>query len=364
MVLREAGEVGCAHCTTTGANATCSICTLIVCATCADDWGSCTEPTGREVRLGLTARVRDIDPSGRYALVSHWRAPLRLFDLRRLRWVDGVAFPRELYNWARLYPPRLTSDGRMVHAALEDGTARYQGFWSRALAGPDRVWLEGTPFAFPHDTGISSVGDWFHYLTGAPQVIVVEPGVQAMPYDPLGPFKTVTAMSIDGARRLLAAGAAGEIALGRIADSRYTPLAQTWTAKTGRVAWVGVAGPWMCVLLSSGVPADLYLEVRRLESSLAIGPAVMRSRIGLHYNFRGASMSVDGRFIAIAINATIVLVTLDTGDTTLLDGHTDEINAIRFASDDHRLISADTDNRIIIRPRTDAGTTLRHLEVR
>src|SRR5688572_11940916 len=104
MVARGAGAVGCAHCTQIGAELACQICTRLVCPTCAANWATCGEPSGRVVRLGLTARVRDVDPLGRIALVSHWRRPLRLFDLRRLCWID-LDLPRRYHLMARQFPP-------------------------------------------------------------------------------------------------------------------------------------------------------------------------------------------------------------------------------------------------------------------
>jgi hypothetical protein len=62
----------------------------------------------------MTARVRDIDPVCRYALVSHWRKPLRLFDLRALRWVPHFAWERRLYLWTRSAPPRLRARGELI----------------------------------------------------------------------------------------------------------------------------------------------------------------------------------------------------------------------------------------------------------
>jgi hypothetical protein len=92
VVARGPGAVGCAHCTLIGADRACAICTRLVCERCGADWTTCGEPSGRVVRLGLTARVRDVDPLGRLALVSHWRKPLRVFDLRP-RTPAGYATP-------------------------------------------------------------------------------------------------------------------------------------------------------------------------------------------------------------------------------------------------------------------------------
>src|SRR5262245_10280161 len=134
MVARGPGDVGCAHCTRIGADRPCAVCTHLVCQACAADWTTCSEPSGRLVRLGLSARLRDVDPSGRIGLVSHWRQSLRLFDLRRLCWINGTRFPRSVYLWNRPHPPRLTSDGRLFHAEWQTG-GTYQPDGTRFFAG-------------------------------------------------------------------------------------------------------------------------------------------------------------------------------------------------------------------------------------
>jgi hypothetical protein len=123
------------------------------------------------LKLGLTARIRDVDPLGRFALVSHWRRPLRLLDLRALRWVPGVEFARLLYLWARPYAPRLTSDQHLIHADISlvtdivkgaaAGTEAYVGgFRIAQVATGESAWLVEPSVEAPFfGTSVSSMGD-------------------------------------------------------------------------------------------------------------------------------------------------------------------------------------------------------------
>lgn len=64
-----------------------------------------------------------------------------------------------------------------------------------------------------------------------------------------------------------------------------------------------------------------------------------------------AAISPDGRFVALARQQNRVAVHDLDGDTAhVLGEHTDSICHLAFA-DDGALISADDDNRVIIRPR-------------
>jgi hypothetical protein len=91
MPVRAVGLVHCAHCRREGARTECPWCRLTICAACASDWTTCDRAAGRVFRLGATARLRDVDPSGRHGLVSSWRGGTRVLDLRAPAWVAAAA---------------------------------------------------------------------------------------------------------------------------------------------------------------------------------------------------------------------------------------------------------------------------------
>ena len=71
---------------------------------------------------------------------------------------------------------------------------------------------------------------------------------------------------------------------------------------------------------------------------------------------KSAALSRDGRYFAAATPRNdLVVHDLDHESEQVFTEHTDEINHIRFGGDDHLLISADRDNRVVLRPRTATG---------
>lgn len=356
MVARGAGAIGCAHCKKIGAEHACQICTRLVCATCAANWATCGEPSGRVVRLGLTARVRDVDPNGRIALVSHWRRPLRLFDLRRLRWIDTV-LPRHYWVLSRQFPPRLSAAHRLYHSDIDVTRSETMARGIRVLdlhSGSSLQIADEVPFG---TTGVSSMGDRYYYVTTTQEVLVTtnaqHVGLLAQPvelYEPL-PRKVLHAAFVDGERDLLAAGSWNEVVLHRMVGGQLERLGYAKTEKLGDVCWIAVAGPWL-VAIVAGPGASGHVEVRRLERDLSIGPVVYRHG---GTSLRAASLSRDGRYLAFGGTAGLVVHELDADRVTIFEEHSDRINFVRFAADDHVLISADTDNRIVMRPRTPNG---------
>jgi hypothetical protein len=368
MVARVAGAVGCAHCKVIGADTACQVCTRLVCSKCAADWATCDEPSGRVVRLGLTARVRDVDPLGRFALVSHWRQPLRLFDLRQLRWVEDITFSRKLWLTARSYPPRLTSNGRLVYPEFEwvgrgdYAERRLKGIRAQPLHG-----VAGELFASDEParaTAVSGVNDRYYYITSTERVAIIDPSVTSAGHgvasvvEPL-PRKVLQAVHVDGERDLLAASSWSEIVLHRIVDANLQRLSYTKTEIAGDVPWIACAGPWLVAAIKE-FGSLVHIEVRRIERDQSIGEVVHRHFVD---ELRAASLSRDGRYLALASDRGLHVYDLDDSDartpfditSTTFDEHTDRINYVRFAGDDHVLISADTDNRVVLRPRTRNG---------
>lgn len=363
MVARGPGAVGCAHCTLIGAETPCPICTHLICERCAQSWTTCTAAAGRVLRLGLTARLRDVDPTGRLGLVSHWRQPLRLFDLRRLSWIKDLRLPRRHWLLARRYPPRLTADGKVIHAEWSYSTSET----APAFAGMRTEYLDDGARSFliecdmpAHGTAVTPAGNIFYYVTETQRVGVIMPGATtAWHLDPL-PRKVIHSAHIDGERMLLAAGSWEELTIHRIVDGALELGLHAKPETTGDVTWIAIAGPWLvaAVTLFGG---SVRVEVRRLEQPddpgaighrLTLGPVIHRHTGS---TLRAASLSRDGRYLALALDRGLTVHELGTENRRFFDEHTDDINFVRFVGEDHLLASADTDNRVILRPRTPLG---------
>src|SRR4051794_11631086 len=119
MVARGPGAVGCAHCARLGGDIPCPVCKHLVCSACAADWATCSQPSGRVFRLGATARIIDVDPSGRYGIVARWWGRLKVVDLRALSWIDDPHLP--MRGWEKI-APRMTSDGHLLQPELGGGS--------------------------------------------------------------------------------------------------------------------------------------------------------------------------------------------------------------------------------------------------
>jgi len=450
MVARGPGAVGCAHCTNIGADLACRICGHLICDGCAADWTTCSEPSGRAFRLGTSARLRDVDPSGHLGLVSHWIAPLRLFDMRRLRWVDAVELPRSVWLTNRPHPPRLTSDGYLLYAdfaqVTSDSAATFIGIRRRNLRDGGSALIETDPAE--HGTAVTAMHDVYSFVTQTQKIALIRhQAAIATMFEPL-PRKVIHAGFVDAERMLLVAGSWCELTIHRIvadtldrvdplavfhslpiaarlgsltppaavkpatrgspdsagapgslgastgfgdssasgtsstsgassafdapsafgADLRSTAgtleLAARITPKAvGDVTWVALAGGWLVAAVTVGSGAT-SIEIRRVDEiaggRLSVGP-VVHTHAG--HGLRAASLSRDGRFLAFALDRELVVHEIGTQNQDSFDEHTDRINLVRFVGPDHMLVSADNDNRVVMRPRTPGGYAVPLVEV-
>jgi hypothetical protein len=355
-VLRAAGEVGCAHCARMDATVECGVCTRLVCAACAADWASCFEPSGRILLLGRTARVSEVDPHGRVAVVTHWRKPVRLLNLRHVFWADDAEAPRRLFLMNRRVPPRMTSLRCLVYPDVVYLGDQVIFHGIRALdvyAGTTRTLQHIAEDVPDHGTAMSPVDDWYSYISVRQRVVVVPSGDLVQSYEPL-PRKVVHAHAIDGERRLLASGSWQEIAIDKMDGPRLERVGYTRTTALGDVHWLGLAGGTIAAAVTEGTRGTA-IEVRRVEGDLSVGVVVHEE--APRPSFRSAALSTDGRYLAYAFGASLTVVDLEQGTIERFDDHTDDINLVRFAREDHVLISADTDHRLVLRPRTPTGYT-------
>jgi sugar lactone lactonase YvrE len=301
----------------------------------------------------MTARVRDIDPVCRYALVSHWRKPLRLFDLRALRWVPHFAWERRLYLWTRSAPPRLRARGELIwpDVTAMSGDVLFYGMYAREIESGQQRKLARVDGDTPgHGTAVSATGDLFYYVSDSQRVIVLPPDGAAASYEPL-PRKVLQAVHIDAERGLLVSASWNELALHHFEAGALSRLGHTATTRQADVRFVGVGGSRVVAVTASW--NETFVEVYELDRD----DSLLRGATGIAFAgpFQVGALSRDGRYFAAASSGQLVVCDLDAGTRQLFNDHSDAINAVRFSADDHVLVSADTDHRIVLRPRTPAG---------
>jgi hypothetical protein len=360
VVARGPGDVGCAHCTKLGATQTCQVCTHLVCDVCAADWTTCSEPAGREIRLGTTARVRDVDPNGRFAIVSHWVKGPRLFDLRHLKWAGDLPISRAAFAYMRDYPPRLTSTGMVAYAEVRlngDETTFWGVRWRTLAGGVDEVVdIEGM-----QRCSMMSTSDQLAYVSQSEKVIVMTPKLGEMPhattallpraftgptfgvstrtYDPM-PRKVIHAMHLTN--DILVTASWRELVNDRIVDDKLERLARIDTGIDANIEWVTLAGSVLAYFIRG------IVEVRRVDAAYNVLDVFARHR----GDFTCGALSVDGRYLALGIGDRVLLHDLERDEQTTYEEHSDNVSFVKFAADGHMLITADDDNRVVLRPRT------------
>jgi WD40 repeat protein len=350
MVARGAGDVGCAHCTVIGANRSCQVCTRLVCSNCGADWTTCPEPTGREVRLGRTARLRDVDPTGRIGLVTKWVGAMRCLDLRRLRWVDAE-LPRHHKVSERQILERLTPTGELYCSKYtlvgnDGGSAQaFQAVQKRSLesmAGLAPV-VEIETEEPAENAGMTKDGDYY-YVSSTQLVVVIAPDQTVRTFEPL-PRRVVQACHVDLEAGTLASGTWGEIALHRIVKDTIEPLDRVRT--TGNVSWVELSEPWLAACV------DGHLRVWHVGENFVIGRETYQHVVG--DPVRAANISRDGLYLAFGTKNKVLLHDLYRDIVITYEDHSDDICLVRFAGVDQMLVTADEDNRVVLRPRTSSG---------
>ncbi len=260
---------------------------------------------------------------------------------------------RKLYLWNRGRLPRLTGDGRLIYFAwranhdLSQNVLDFDGIRVGDLAAGTTRTVSFEVAGW--DTAVSAVGDYFSYVTETQQVAIVR-GTAAFAVEPL-PRRVIQARYIDGDRDLLAASSWSEVVLCGLVDGKLAPIGHHKTETVGDVHWVAVAGPWLLAAVTKS-GGGTVVEARPLERDLVIGPVAYRVATS---ELLAAAVSRDGRYLALAGEGELRVHELATGAVDSFTEHTDQINRVRFGRDDHVLISADRDNRVVLRPRTPTG---------
>lgn len=338
-----------------GADRSCQVCTRLVCESCAADWTTCPEPTGREVRLGRTARLRDVDPTGRIGLVTRWFGVMKLFDVRRLRWVD-VELPRQRTVHDREILERVSPTGDLYFnqytflplasdvTTERDRAADIERFAS--LRRQSLVTGESSDIDTeePMKTAAMTPDGHYYYVSSTQLVVVVAPDGSVRRFEPM-PRRVIQACHLDVEASVLASATWGEIVLHRIVGDRLMPLSRI--AVEGNVSWIALDEPYLVACVGEVV------RVWRIGENLAIGRELHQHLVGM--NWRTGSLSRDGRYLAIGVDRSVIVHDLDQDVSVTFDDHSDDICLVRFVGSDHLLVTADQDNRVVMRPRAPAG---------
>jgi WD40 repeat protein len=162
------------------------------------------------------------------------------------------------------------------------------------------------------------------------------------------PNRVIQAAHHDAGRELLATATWGEIRLHRVDRDQLRFVSKTRT--TGDVRWIAVGGSWLAAWIAGGEHTGITMW------SLDGKDQIDKVEVRHPRNVQTAALSRDGRYLAFATDGDTILVhSLDTDTYATFDEHTDDVTAVRFTGDDHVLVTADADNRIVMRPRTKTG---------
>jgi hypothetical protein len=356
-----------------GAVYDCPICKRLVCETCHADWTTCDQPSGRMVRLGMTGRLRDVDPRGRLGIASWLRGRMRLLDLRRLRWIDGPELPRFGVLGGATFV-KLADDERLLYPTFRKTASNsvFEFEHLAALSLRDGSSFEIDVSAPAHGAAINARGDRYSHVATDETVAVVElrwpalsqaaqllafgtqPIATGRSFVPL-PGKVVQAACVGGDPDRLAASTWSRITLGAIVDRGFTAVGQLVPLGDvdphGDVRWLDLATSMLAAAVTG--PGRTTMMAWRLRDDGSIGELALEA--AYRYSVTGASLSRDGRFLAVGSDERVVVHAIDAGTTQAFTEHTDRVGFVRFAGDDHLLITADDDNRVVLRPRVAAG---------
>ncbi|RMH38688.1 MAG: hypothetical protein D6689_18790 [Deltaproteobacteria bacterium] len=361
MLGKAPGAVPCAHCATALARADCPVCRRAVCDRCAHDWATCSLPHGVELRLGLGRRLRAIDASGTFGVVTRWTRTYAWLDLRAARWLRGATGVQRPFAPVGACYPALLSDGRIVYPSFiaYGDSYRYDGLRVSALAG-------GPPQPLPsHAPPRWLEIDWTERFVWGPcedetiDLVDLErgDGWTLRPVD----RTVVQAAAVDGVRRVLATGVYGAVHLHRLGSDGDLERIDRLALPDSDVAWLGLSPRRLAVVAIRGSRSRLVVHAlgdEGIRGPVYEDPPARRpgtSPIVRAYGGRQsivAAMDPTGRFVAVVDRKRrdVHVHGVDTGTVQRLGEHTDRIHFVRFAAGGRQLVSADTDNRVLIRP--------------
>lgn len=359
VATKAVGVIPCAHCTQRTTEVTCALCGRQICAECAGDRNSCSEPVTRELRLGIGNRLVDVSRDGRYGVVQHkLTRSRRLLDLHQLAYYRHGPLPRGRLlggpRFVRLYnswPEQPDVATTRVAVARPHGEVVEQIV--AELSAPLQHWRV-----------VSSGADFLCAVHTNQQVRVLDlaRGTHSL-HAPMA-YKVVQVCDFDPTTRLLVSASYGVARLERVDAGEATALA-TLSLVNGDAEWCGVAGDRAFTIVRE---AARFGRAGRVEVWSARPPYQRMGTLSFAGQWGepdGYDCSRDGRLLAVATHDHWHVIVYDqaTGDTVSLEGHTDPVNLVRFVAGDRLLITADRDNRVILWPRTAEGFASRRVEL-
>lgn len=358
MADRILGATRCAHCRAAAAERTCPSCAASVCPACAADWTTCSEPVGRELRLGVGRRLVRVGFDGRLALTGGPVRRERWIDLRKLTWADPERPPVAWPGRERLLDPAPAPEGRWLLRRERwvgqgnSGGWRPDGYDLVDHAGALVAHWPDAPSCQAATVAPSGRAAW---AMGSEQQLLLLTLVK--PYrcvtsTDVMPGQLVQSADVDLDAKCAVVASWGVLELLRLEGEAWVP-AGTVRFDGGDTAWVG---------LGTGRVAAV-VDRRRVDTVLAWGVDATGAPTAEIFSVdfpdglrRVGALSPDGRYVAVAtIDHRVLLMDVDARTTTELEGHTDDVCYIGFVDGGRQLVTADCDNRVIIRPRTSSG---------
>ena len=349
MLDKTRGAVGCGHCKGMDASETCPRCGQLVCVMCLEE-ESCSVPQPVELRLGIGARLRQVDRSGRTGVVSSWSGRVRVVDLKTGEVLEEIPW------WKR-------------NTAVDTFTPG--GHWP-LLVAPDRLmWVQSSDVHLPRivskevggeEPQEQRVAGWekrrsaclVQVTRDARHGLVVRADHKLDVLD----LKEMRVLGVLGERRQIiqsctAAGAMDLMAVGGFRKAAFYQLHDverlgSRSLGEGEVDWIGLGGG-RAVMISD----DGFMEVAEVDPARPPHRWPRLSMVDLEANIKPvADLSPDGELLALRMRRKEVEVfNLTTGARQTLGRHTDDVVLVRFVSEGQRLITADEDNRVMIWPR-------------
>lgn len=360
MLEKTPGAVLCGHCHALGAEDFCRFCRRPVHRGCLDS-PDCPEPHPRELRLGLGARLRDIDEEGRLGRVGH---VLGGEDLRELAsralvgevWPEAehrglpvaylppVAFgPGVVVCNAATYTLEEVSDGQRIRVYHHPLLAQ-----ARVTEDPDLRLVPRPRLDLEPQRLLVTRGGRTAALVSTSRfdVVDLEGRRAAVVVDLKG--EVIFDLAISAEMDLAVAAVFGRLRCFRLGDGQ---LLGALRLEDGDVTSVALGGGRL-----AAVTEEQRLHVRQVGGGRPDGWA---SALDTDVEARGhispgqIALSHDGRLLALRQRRKRVLViNVESGERQTLRGHTDAVCLVRFIAGGRVLVTADDDNRVRFWPRS------------
>lgn len=291
------------------------------------------------VKLGRGARLRSIDPSGQWGLVYWIGGSYDVFDVRRLVRAPRPPFQIASYGGQRF--ERITGDRRMLVPNFRPAVASLDRMevWTLDDA---RLLQDIIVPPLRRNPGVSSTNDYY-YVAETEVVVVIAPDHHVIHYDPL-PRSVIHAAHLD--HGLLVSATWGHIAIDAIEGPTLNRVANVATPASNP-HWVARADRVLAAIIGN------ELVVWPVSPQHHVGTPTTLARA----HFAHAALARDGRYLAVAVDRAVAVYDIERGSSATFTDHTDDLSLVAF-TDDHRLVTADCDNRVIVRPRSAVGYTV------